>query len=191
MGVHFKYQLRWITNTAITCVFACSVVILILQKMLSRQLGHDYSKAFTIIKSLDASLVMAISLPVVIYILLVSLLVVFSKMLISHKIAGPLFRVEKCAVSLGEGDFSFSTMLRTGDQLNGLAGAVGDLRDCLEVPLRSSQGNMQRIDDLWGKLDSSSDDSSASEIDQHLKSLEEELSVIAGNLEAAMGDPTC
>ncbi|MBI2568608.1 MAG: hypothetical protein HYV63_16420 [Candidatus Schekmanbacteria bacterium] len=52
---------------------------------------------------------------------------------ISHKIAGPLYRLERICGEIGHGNFDVSTRLRSGDQLTSLADGVGamarELRD--------------------------------------------------------------
>ena len=63
---------------------------------------------------------------------LVALAAAARVLIFSHKIAGPLYRLEKTAKELGEGNLSVRVHLREGDELqafaNSLDGAVAELR---------------------------------------------------------------
>ena len=182
MGVNFRFQMRWIINSAIICVFSCSVLLLIMPLFLSRKLGHDYYKAYYNLKDLDASVLLLISTPVFIYILLSTLLVVFFKLLISHKIAGPLFRFERCAASIGRCHLEFSTKLRPGDQLNRLARTFDELRAFLDRPLKSAGARIRKIENLFERLEGGSAAGDKETIHRCLGELEEELAGLARDL---------
>lgn len=153
MSVNAKFQVRWIMNTALICAFACSVLLLILQQVLGRALSHDYGTAYLALRDLENSLVFAVSLPVLAYVLLASVLVIFFKMLISHKIAGPLYRLEMCVASLARGNLDFCTRLRRGDQLKRLARTVGELKKDLKQPVEDAGLSLGRLETLLDKRD--------------------------------------
>jgi len=58
---------------------------------------------------------------VAIVLVAVGLATIWVTLLVSHKIAGPLYRFKKIAQSLGEGDFSSEFKIRQSDQLQDLA----------------------------------------------------------------------
>lgn len=69
---------------------------------------------------------------------LVAILASIRLLLLSHKIAGPLYRLEKTAQAIGDGKLNFQIQLRSDDELQDLAksmdGMVRDLRSrALEI----------------------------------------------------------
>ncbi|MFC1699841.1 hypothetical protein ACFL1I_07820 [Candidatus Omnitrophota bacterium] len=64
---------------------------------------------------------------VLIVLILVSLATILVTLFVSHKIAGPLYRLKKAMHGLGEGDFSTEINLREFDQLKGLAGEFNQM----------------------------------------------------------------
>lgn len=148
MSVKARFQVRWVMNTALISAFACSILLLILRQVLGRSLSNDYGTAYLALRELDSSLAFAIGITVLAYVLLTGSLVIFFKLNISHKIAGPLHRLDMCAASLGRGDLDFCTRLRRGDQLNGLAQTLGDLKARLRQPVEDAGSSLERMEKL-------------------------------------------
>jgi hypothetical protein len=164
-------------NSAVIFAFASAVLLLVMPVFFSRKLGHDYVKAYSDLKDLDASVLMLIVTPALAYLLCAGLLMVFFKLLISHKIAGPLFRFEKCADRIGSCDFAFSTRLRPGDQLNGLAQRLGELKDHLDRPFTSAGGRLGKMRSLLETLETGAGDGATTR--RLLAEFEEELAGLA------------
>ena len=75
---------------------------------------------------------------------IVSFITGFRLLLFSHRIAGPLYRLEKTAEAIGKGDLNFQVRLRAGDELQDFAqsmdGMVRDLRSrALQIKKQSDR----------------------------------------------------
>lgn len=63
----------------------------------------------------------------------------------SHKIAGPLFRLERAARQIGGGDLSGPMRLRAGDELQGLADSMGGMAGALRSQIQEIKAQHDRL----------------------------------------------
>lgn len=145
-------QLKWIVRLALAFIVSSAILLLILKGLLDKELGQDYTEAFASLKQLDSSLYLAVGIPVAIYVLVASILVIAVKLFFTHSIAGPLFRLEACARSIEEGDLTFYSQVRQGDHLKRLAAAMGELREDLRKPLQDAHECAETVGALLDKM---------------------------------------
>ncbi|MFA4981153.1 MAG: hypothetical protein WC592_01610 [Candidatus Omnitrophota bacterium] len=115
------------------------------------------------------SIMKAINLKIFFSLLIVTPLVAVIGIFLSHKIAGPLVRIERFINNMTYGDFSAYLILRKGDELMSLAEKINQLIKTMKGNLTDQRNRLQKIS---GELDG-------------LKSIsgskpEEQASVIAG-----------
>ncbi len=67
------------------------------------------------------------SVMLIIPVALLALLGVFAGVMLSHKIAGPIYRVEKVSEELAKGNFDVRVRFRKGDDLQELAGKLNEM----------------------------------------------------------------
>ena len=182
MGIGLRFRMRWVLHSAALFLAASLALLFSLRAVLNRGLGHDYARGFWTLNGLESTLQIAVGVPLLAYLVLVSAAVAVFKVFISHKIAGPICRLERCASAFARGDFTFVTRLRRGDELNGLAGSVGALRDrgAAQVEVaRKGAARVRAVLDGIERLDESQYQQSADEL---LARLEGELATFAQQL---------
>lgn len=81
-----------------------------------------------------------------IFIVTGGLLVVLVSMFLTHRFAGPLFRLEKSLEEMNRGNFNFEITLRTKDEAKELAQMVNQFNNMIS-------SNLKEIRDLSGKID--------------------------------------
>lgn len=64
--------------------------------------------------------------------ILIAPLVALVSLFLSHKVAGPLYRIERFLRLVAAGDLSTKLQLRKGDELQDLAGAINEMTDDLK-----------------------------------------------------------
>jgi methyl-accepting chemotaxis protein len=89
-------------------------------------------------------------LPAVLYTNLVTIVIISLSMIaltlfVSHKIAGPLFRLEKDINVIAEGNLNFTVKLRKGDQLRELSEDINHMTKCLNNKVASIQAGLEQI----------------------------------------------
>lgn len=180
--IQIRYQLRWMIIIAAAIAIACTSFLFTLKQALDQDLGPSYKQAYATLQNLQKVLLPMISLSVLIYLIIGSGIVVLITIFISHSIAGPLFKMEQFAESLRRGEVNFSMRLRSGDQIGLLAESLRELQEALANRLRPFGRALDRVDQLWGELDTvdlQTDRSRAREIltriDQELLAADAEL----------------
>jgi methyl-accepting chemotaxis protein len=80
---------------------------------------------------------------------------------VSHRFAGPIYRFEKSAQSVGGGDLTHRVSLRTGDELMELQeefnGMVSGLQALVQKDRNLAQRLSERVDDVAKKLPDDAD----------------------------------
>ena len=90
-------------------------------------------------------IVKTVNLRLLASILLVSPLVIALGIYLSHKIAGPIFRIERFMNDMASGDFSSRIVLRKGDELVGLANGINSLCDSVKVSMTDQRARLTKI----------------------------------------------
>jgi methyl-accepting chemotaxis protein len=126
-GLQMRY-LRLVLLAIIlpTFLFALCLYYLIFYLM-AEQLGIPESIAYNIIPVLNKiNIILLIGLPVI------SILLLFWGLVISHRIAGPVYRLEQDLKKIAEGDFSLRIKLRKKDELVSIAEGINKVLDKAE-----------------------------------------------------------
>lgn len=89
-------------------------------------------------------------LPAVIYTNLVTIVIISLSMIavtlfVSHKIAGPLFRLEQDVKVIAEGDLTFTVRFREGDQLRELSADINQMTMHLNNKVAKIQAGVERV----------------------------------------------
>jgi|GEM_PF-1859027 methyl-accepting chemotaxis protein len=106
-----------------------------------------------------------ISVPVVM------VLIGIYSMILSHRIAGPLYRLEKTLLSIGEGDLSQRIRLRKHDELKDFGSRLNQTLDRLEGYLREALQALDEVERVEADLSSRSHPASAAAPDMEAQLL--------------------
>lgn len=91
------------------------------------------------------SIVRLVNFRIILSVLLVTPLVTIFGIWLSHKIAGPIFRMETFLKNMAAGDFSSRIVLRKGDELVRLADGMNNLGDALKSSIRQQRAHMDNV----------------------------------------------
>ena len=127
-GLQLRY-LRLVLLAIILPVFlfsACLYYLIIY--LMAQQLGIPESIFYNITPVVNKiNIILLIGLPVI------SLLILFWGLIISHRIAGPLYRLERELERIAQGDFSLRIRLRRRDELISIAQGINKVLDRIEA----------------------------------------------------------
>ena len=76
---------------------------------------------------------------------MISLSIIAVTLFVSHKIAGPLFRLEKDINVIAEGDLTHTVNLRKGDQLRELSVDINEMTKRLNTKVTAIQAGVERL----------------------------------------------
>lgn len=113
-----------------TFLFSACLYYLIFYLM-AEQLGVPESIAYNLAPVLHKiNLILLIGLP------LISIAILFWGLVMSHRIAGPVYRLEKDLERIDKGDFSWRIRLRKKDELGSIAEGINKLLDRVQGKIR-------------------------------------------------------
>ncbi|MDD5165857.1 MAG: methyl-accepting chemotaxis protein [Candidatus Omnitrophica bacterium] len=144
------------------------VIIFIMSKS---TLTTAFDNSRLVVRSTADFILPAVLMSSVIVVLLVGLATIIITLFTSHKIAGPLYRMEQDVKEIAAGNLKVRINLRHGDELK-------DMAESLEEMVRNLQGNVSAIKstifELEGAIDSlNKDDTQASK--ELIKKINQEL----------------
>ena len=109
----------------------------------------------------------------IIAIVLVSIATAIVVMYLSHRIAGPLFRIEKDLSQISEGDLTLKIILRTNDEIKRLAENINQTNEKIRMKISEAKINLKDLDNQVKELSvSMKDDNAKSKLDDILKTKE-------------------
>lgn len=83
-------------------------------------------------------------------IVLVSIATAVVIMYLSHRIAGPLYKIEKCVKEIGEGNLSLKINLRSTDEITEMANSLNEMTTNIKNRISEIKS---RIDDLISQIE--------------------------------------
>ncbi|HPG59834.1 MAG TPA: HAMP domain-containing protein [Candidatus Wallbacteria bacterium] len=82
----------------------------------------------------------------------IAVMICFLSVFVSHKIAGPVYRLEESAKIIASGDFSRRIKLRQGDELQDLADAFNTMTESLDKIIGEDQKMLQNLNLIIEKI---------------------------------------
>lgn len=131
------------------------------------------------------SIVNSVNLRILVSIIVISPLVGFLGIYLSHKIAGPIYRIEKFLSSMAAGDLSSRITLRRGDEMVSLADSVNRLTDSLSLSITTEKSHTEdALKELYTLRELvSASQKDHTRIDKTLENLDNEIRVIGKELD--------
>jgi len=141
--IHKKFQLKYvglILALMILTAALCSYVVYYTSMIsLGEKLANVYPQGRLV------SIVKIVNFRIMLSVLLITPLVVLTGIFLSHKIAGPIYRMESFLKSMSAGDLTGRIVLRKGDELNNLAEGINSLNDELRSSFILQKAEMEKI----------------------------------------------
>ena len=178
-----KFQLKYVSQilllmflTAVLCSFVVYYTGMI---VLGEKLASVYPQG-----RLMAILTM-VNIRVFFSVILVSPLVAIIAILLSHRIAGPIYRIESFLTSMASGNLAYRLTLRQGDEFMNIADKINLLIDSLKSTIGDQRANLEKvIGELEGlKKVVESRPSDVSVINSNINRLEKELAELEKKLD--------
>jgi hypothetical protein len=141
-----SYPLGFLTRAAALAALACGVGLAILRWVFSRDLGTEFAPAFYMLRNLIHFLVPALVFCLLAVLLVASVALFAVAVFASHKVAGPLFRLQRVAVYLGRGSLIGRIHLRAGDQGTPLAACINEWVEGRKARLAELRSAADRVD---------------------------------------------
>lgn len=146
-----KFQYKYLFNILIMTFFTIIIVTLAIFFVLWEKIIKEFFYIPDAAKKLGdifVSTSQILVLPVIILLLIFSIIAI----LFSHKIAGPIYRVEKIAEELKKGNLNIKVQFRKGDELHHLAEALNNMISGIKNMILSDKKIINNLVSVVSKL---------------------------------------
>lgn len=118
----------------------CSYVVYYTSMMLlGEKLANIYPQGKLV------SIINTVNFRILLSILLITPVVVVFSIFLSHKIAGPVYRMEKYLRSMSEGNLATPLVLRKGDELSELANGINNLAQSMKLSIGEQRSLLNKM----------------------------------------------
>lgn len=133
------FKLRFGLKLCLLTIAGMLAVTIFLYFATSKSLGDSYGQAIYAIYDLKIRIFPLVfaSFYTIFILAVVTCAIALISVLFSHKIAGPLYRIERNLEQIGSGDLTVDTAFRGNDQLTALAGEINGMVRSLNHLARS------------------------------------------------------
>ncbi len=142
------YQFRMLLLLAFVFAFGAFFLVLAFFLVFSRPLAGDYASVFYALRHLASFILPIISFAVLVYVLLVCGLTAILCVFALHKVAGPLYRMERVSEGFLAGAPTMPIFFRRGDQAGAMAEAFNAFMAALREDRQKMLGVMEQAERL-------------------------------------------
>ena len=140
-----EFQLGFILKFC-TILLAGIVISTVLLILLSRgTLTSSFENSQLTIKNTAAAILPSILLCNLLTLGLITIVTIVLTLLVSHKLAGPMFRFQKEIERMGAGNLTQKIQLRDKDQIESLAISLDSMREALREKIQTMQGQIEKV----------------------------------------------
>ena len=144
----FKYAGLILALVFLTGLLCAYVVYYTTMLLLGDKLANVYPQGRLL------AIVKMVNIRILLSMVLVAPLVLIVGIFASHKIAGPIYRIEKFLEGMASGDYSSILSLRKKDELVGIANGINRVLDNSRVSLKNERAYLEKIAILLDNLKS-------------------------------------
>ena len=178
-----RFQARFVVLFIALVIVGSIISGAILYRVTYKELGVEFGRAHSQLRSTGEIILPAVLLTNVITVGVIGIATIIVTIVLSHKIAGPLYRFEKNAKKVGEGDLTVRTKLRESDQTKQLAIAFSEMTDSLREKMKDLKDKALEISKTVTDLDKNIDKTTAQD---YINKEIEELTRLSSELDSAL-----
>lgn len=119
---------------------------IVLYLMWHKELGETYRQAFHTLVGLRKVLFSSLIFTLLLQAVLFSAVIIFLTLFISHKIAGPIYRLEKSLDAIKNGDLVADEIrLRSNDQIQNLANSFNKMSSSIRLKVKEIKDTFHKV----------------------------------------------
>lgn len=143
--VQKDFQSKFILKFCMVLLTGIIISIGLLFLFSKNTLTSSFEQSRLVIKNTASAILPSVLLSHSIALLLITLLTIVVTLLISHKLAGPLFRFQKELKEIGDGDLSKVVKIRKKDQVKAIADSLNQMRANLQKKILDIKEEVEQI----------------------------------------------
>lgn len=150
--INKEFQTRFILRFCIFVMLTAVVMIGLVYILSTKTTTTSFENLRLIVKRTSDFILPTLILSGLIASILISAACIIIILFISHRIAGPLYRLEKSLNEIGKGNLAVDVRLRKSDEMKALASSVNNMIRNLKDPICSSQGKIDELENEIARL---------------------------------------
>ncbi|MDD4879768.1 MAG: methyl-accepting chemotaxis protein [Candidatus Omnitrophica bacterium] len=179
-----KFQASFIVKFCLLLILACLIMSAISLLLTKETVTTSFEGLRLIVKSTADYILPVLASSGMIAVVLVSLATIAVLLFISHRIYGPIYRLEKDVTEIGKGNLTVEVRLREHDEFKGLGEIINDMVSEISHPLSSSQARIKELEEEVGAVRSllRSKGAPEGEIEKKLGDIEKKIGQVKNSL---------
>lgn len=179
-----EFQLKFILKFCLLLFLACLLICALVYFLSAKTVTTSFENMHFVVKSTADFILPLLLMSGLISVILTSLACIGVVLFISHRIAGPLYHLEKTMEEAGDGNLTVEARLRKTDEVEALATSLNNMIKKMRVSIFASQ---REIKELENKLNLMKSEIGKPDIPQHeaneiLKSLTNKIKQLRESL---------
>lgn len=158
-----EFQSKFIIKFCLIVILGAIISGIILFAYTNQRLGNTYLESLNALKVLNDNLISNLIYTSLITVIFISIVTIVITLFASHKIAGPLYRLERSTEAIGNGDFTIETRLRENDEITGVASALNEMAGKLRSKMIDIKKELEEVKDSSADIESTIKDKKLSE----------------------------
>jgi len=144
---------KFVIKFSVVVLVGVLAASLLLFMIINRDLGESYYSGIYFLSHLTRNLIKYLMYSFAFQLIIISLATIVITLLASHKIAGPLFRLEKISDQIARGELPERVRIRSKDQIQSLAYSMDNMVQQLKTKLKKLNSNLDRIRESRPKIE--------------------------------------
>ncbi len=179
-----KFQASFILKFCLLLILACLIMSSISLLLTKKTVTTSFEGLRLVVKSTADYILPVLASSGVIAIVLVSLATIAVLLFISHRIYGPIYRLEKDVTEIGKGNLTMEVHLRQHDEFKGLSDVINAMVRNIKNPLSSSQAKINELEEEVKGIRSllRSKEAPGGEIDKKIAEMEKKIGQVKNSL---------
>lgn len=138
-----KFQLKYIGLILLLVFLTVAMCSYVIYYTMMLTMGDKLANVYP--QGRLMSIVNMVNFRILLSMLLMAPLIVIIGIFASHKIAGPIFRIEKFLGAMADGDFSSPVSLRRNDELISLANGINRVVDSVKATVKREKAQLDNV----------------------------------------------
>lgn len=143
--INRKFQAGFILKFLLVLVLGALVSVAVTMLTTQATLTSSFQDSKLVIEKTSLAILPSVVLTNIITTVFVGVIVIVITLLVSHKIAGPMFRFEKDLAEISQGNLQKHVHIRNGDQFGSVAKNLNEMVGNLNEKLSEVQCELERI----------------------------------------------
>ena len=176
--IPLEFQTRFLLRFSLAVLIIFAAASLVFYLLVNARLGESYFNSIRLLSHINRSLLKYLLYSLSFQFVFIALATLFITLFASHKIVGPLVRLERICLQIAKGEFPEKFRIRSKDQIQGLAQSMDRCLQELRERMKNIISSGEKIDKKRESIEGLVNQGKMDLAHKELKSVEKDLKAI-------------